>query len=57
VDEENKNSWKREGSIAYKMQTANGQPPLSIEQEVVGIIGYGSIGKEHRRQYEYGLRD
>ncbi|KAF3015108.1 hypothetical protein E8E14_012724 [Neopestalotiopsis sp. 37M] len=45
VDEENKNSWKREGSIAYKMQTANGQPPLSIEQEVVGIIGYGSIGK------------
>ncbi|ETS74446.1 hypothetical protein PFICI_14312 [Pestalotiopsis fici W106-1] len=45
VDEENKNSWKREGSIAYKMQLANGQAPCSIEQEVVGIIGYGSIGK------------
>ncbi|KAI1463529.1 uncharacterized protein F4812DRAFT_468625 [Daldinia caldariorum] len=27
------------------MQTANGLPPCSLEQEVAGIIGYGTIGK------------
>ncbi|KAK9413613.1 putative D-isomer specific 2-hydroxyacid dehydrogenase NAD-binding domain-containing protein [Seiridium unicorne] len=40
-----KNSWKRQGSIAYKMQTANEHAPYSLGQEVVGIIGYGNIGK------------
>ncbi|KAI1809563.1 D-isomer specific 2-hydroxyacid dehydrogenase [Poronia punctata] len=45
TDTNGANSWKREHSIAYKMQTANGQPPLSLEQEVAGIIGYGHIGK------------
>ncbi len=45
VDERGENSWKRQGSIAFKMQTANGSPPLSVEQEIVGIIGYGHIGK------------
>ncbi|KAI2631185.1 D-isomer specific 2-hydroxyacid dehydrogenase [Xylaria nigripes] len=45
VDENGRNAWKREGSLAYKMQTANGNPPLSLRQEVVGIIGYGHIGK------------
>ncbi|RWA08406.1 hypothetical protein EKO27_g6689 [Xylaria grammica] len=45
LDEEERNSWKRQGSIATKMQTANGHPPYSIDEEVVGIIGYGCIGK------------
>jgi hypothetical protein len=44
VDENGDNAWKREHSVAYKMETANGRPPLSLEQEVVGIIGYGLIG-------------
>ncbi|KAI1192348.1 D-isomer specific 2-hydroxyacid dehydrogenase [Nemania serpens] len=43
VDNRGENSWKRQGSIAFKMQTANGSPPLSVEQEVVGIIGHGHI--------------
>ncbi|KAI1445662.1 D-isomer specific 2-hydroxyacid dehydrogenase [Annulohypoxylon stygium] len=45
VDENGKNSWKRHGSIAFKMQTANAHAPPSLEQEVVGIIGFGHIGK------------
>ncbi|KAI0906732.1 D-isomer specific 2-hydroxyacid dehydrogenase [Ustulina deusta] len=45
VDERGENSWKRQRSIAWKMQTANEHPPCSIEEEVVGIIGHGHIGK------------
>ncbi|KAI1827656.1 D-isomer specific 2-hydroxyacid dehydrogenase [Xylaria intraflava] len=45
VDERGENSWKRQRSIAAKMQMANGQPPCSIEEEIVGIIGHGHIGK------------
>ncbi|KAI0518500.1 D-isomer specific 2-hydroxyacid dehydrogenase [Xylaria bambusicola] len=45
LDEEGRNSWKRQRSIATKLQTANGHPPCSIDEEVVGIIGYGCIGK------------
>ncbi|KAH9998198.1 D-isomer specific 2-hydroxyacid dehydrogenase [Xylariaceae sp. FL0662B] len=45
VDQDGKNSWKRQGSIAFKMQTANGHAPYSVEQEVAGIIGHGNIGK------------
>ncbi|KAI0399285.1 D-isomer specific 2-hydroxyacid dehydrogenase [Xylaria palmicola] len=45
VDEKGENAWKRDHSIAFKMQTANGQPPCSIEEEIVGIIGHGHIGK------------
>lgn len=45
VDNRGENSWKQQGSIAFKMQTVNGSPPLSIEQEAVGIIGHGHIGK------------
>ncbi|KAI0466949.1 D-isomer specific 2-hydroxyacid dehydrogenase [Xylaria cf. heliscus] len=45
VDGKGENSWKRQHSIALKMQTANEHPPCSIEEEVVGIIGCGHIGK------------
>ncbi|KAI1340624.1 D-isomer specific 2-hydroxyacid dehydrogenase [Xylariaceae sp. FL0016] len=45
TSDDGKNSWKKEGSIAYKMQTANGRAPVAIGEEVVGIIGYGIIGK------------
>jgi len=57
VDENGDNAWKREHSVAYKMQTANEQPPLSLEQEVVGIIGYGLIGMfDRNRLTRYRLR-
>ncbi|KAK5632136.1 hypothetical protein RRF57_007851 [Xylaria bambusicola] len=45
VDENGENLWKRQHSIALKMQTANERPPCSIEEEVAGIIGHGHIGK------------
>lgn len=45
VDERGENSWKRQHSIALKMQTANEHPPCSVEEEVVGIIGHGHIGE------------
>ncbi|KAI8633823.1 D-isomer specific 2-hydroxyacid dehydrogenase [Xylariaceae sp. FL1651] len=45
VDEERNNSWKRHHSVAVEMQMASGRPPRSIEEEIVGIIGYGHIGK------------
>ncbi|KAI1173044.1 D-isomer specific 2-hydroxyacid dehydrogenase [Nemania sp. FL0916] len=45
ADEKGTNSWKRNRSVAVEMQMANGQPPCSIEEETVGIIGYGHIGK------------
>ncbi|KAI0095555.1 D-isomer specific 2-hydroxyacid dehydrogenase [Nemania sp. FL0031] len=45
VDEHGKNSWKRERSVASKTDTANKHPPCSIEDETVGIIGHGFIGK------------
>ncbi|KAH9908390.1 D-isomer specific 2-hydroxyacid dehydrogenase [Xylariomycetidae sp. FL2044] len=45
LDDDGKNSWTKHGSVAFKMQTANIHAPISLEQEVVGIIGYGTIGK------------
>ncbi|KAI8950522.1 D-isomer specific 2-hydroxyacid dehydrogenase [Xylaria longipes] len=45
LDEKGENSWKRQRSVALKMQTANQHPPCSIEEESVGIIGHGHIGK------------
>ncbi|KAI0391185.1 D-isomer specific 2-hydroxyacid dehydrogenase [Xylariaceae sp. FL0594] len=45
VDENGGNVWKRKHSAAYMMETANGQRPLALQQEVAGIIGYGLIGR------------
>ncbi|KAI1746989.1 D-isomer specific 2-hydroxyacid dehydrogenase [Xylaria castorea] len=45
VDASGENSWKRQHSLALKMQTANAHPPCSIEDEIVGIFGHGHIGK------------
>ncbi|KAI0193453.1 D-isomer specific 2-hydroxyacid dehydrogenase [Astrocystis sublimbata] len=44
-DKNGDNAWTREGSVAYKMRMANEQPPCSVGEEVVGIIGHGHIGK------------
>ncbi|KAI0484982.1 hypothetical protein GGR56DRAFT_669483 [Xylariaceae sp. FL0804] len=43
--EDGLNRWKRDGTIAPMMQTANARPPCSLGEEVVGIIGYGNIGR------------
>ncbi|KIW01845.1 uncharacterized protein PV09_06694 [Verruconis gallopava] len=37
--------WKEKGSIVKYMKTARGDAPLSCEDEICGIIGYGGIGK------------
>ncbi|KAI0014933.1 hypothetical protein F4780DRAFT_766273, partial [Xylariomycetidae sp. FL0641] len=47
LDENGQNTWKRLGTAAGLMLTANGQPPFSLDQEVAGIIGHGNIGQSH----------
>jgi phosphoglycerate dehydrogenase-like enzyme len=45
IDESSKNWYKRQSSTAFKTQTAHEYTPHPLEQEVVGIIGYGEIGR------------
>jgi lactate dehydrogenase-like 2-hydroxyacid dehydrogenase len=37
--------WKAKGSVAAYMKDSNGDAPLSCQDEVCGIIGYGAIGE------------
>ena len=37
--------WKAKGSLARYMKTQGGDTPLSVENEVCGIVGYGAIGR------------
>jgi lactate dehydrogenase-like 2-hydroxyacid dehydrogenase len=37
--------WKREGSINKYMRLPDGKPPLTCKEEVLGIVGYGGLGK------------
>jgi len=37
--------WKREGSINKYMRLPDGKPPLTCKEEMLGIIGYGGLGK------------
>ncbi|KAK3941335.1 hypothetical protein QBC46DRAFT_382942 [Diplogelasinospora grovesii] len=39
------NEWKSKGSVAHLLHTPEGKPPPTCSQEVVGMIGYGLIGK------------
>ena len=36
--------WKRDGSLSRYMRFADGTPPLTCKDEVMGIVGYGSLG-------------
>ncbi|KAH8731628.1 hypothetical protein GQ44DRAFT_642878, partial [Phaeosphaeriaceae sp. PMI808] len=37
--------WKRDGSVNRYMRLPDGAPPLTCKDEILGIIGYGSLGK------------
>ncbi|CAO2652404.1 Nn.00g006870.m01.CDS01 [Neocucurbitaria sp. VM-36] len=37
--------WKREGSVNRYMRLPDGKPPLTCKDEVMGVIGYGGLGK------------
>jgi glycerate dehydrogenase len=37
--------WKAKGTIIRHMRTAAGEAPLTVADEVCGILGYGAIGK------------
>lgn len=37
--------WKQHGSLNRYMRFADGHPPLTCGDEVMGIIGYGALGK------------
>jgi len=36
--------WKREKSLNGYMRYADGKPPLTCSDEVMGIVGYGALG-------------
>ncbi|CAJ2508905.1 Uu.00g139310.m01.CDS01 [Anthostomella pinea] len=44
TDEHGDNQWKKNGCVAHQMQMADNLPPLPLNQDVAGIIGYGNIG-------------
>ncbi|KAF1947452.1 glycerate dehydrogenase [Clathrospora elynae] len=37
--------WKSKGSVNGYMRLPDGQPPLTCRDEVMGVIGYGGLGK------------
>lgn len=37
--------WPRRGTLMFDMLDRQGQPPLTCQEEVVGILGYGAVGK------------
>lgn len=37
--------WKREGSVNKYMRLPDGAPPLTCRDEVMGVIGYGGLGR------------
>jgi glycerate dehydrogenase len=37
--------WKAKGSVIRYMRTAAGEAPLTVADEVCGIVGYGAIGE------------
>jgi phosphoglycerate dehydrogenase-like enzyme len=39
------NEWKVTGSVSPKLKDAEGRPPHTLQNEVVGLLGYGQIGR------------
>ncbi|KAF2642208.1 hypothetical protein P280DRAFT_468646 [Massarina eburnea CBS 473.64] len=37
--------WSQNGSLNTFMRYADGKPPLSCKDEVMGVVGYGALGK------------
>lgn len=42
----NSNAWVEQGTLAPKLNLADGQKPLSCQEETVGIVGFGAVGNE-----------
>lgn len=36
--------WKRDGTLNRHLRYADGKPPLTCKDEVMGVVGYGSLG-------------
>jgi len=36
--------WKEKGSITKYMRDGNKKPPITLREEVCGVVGYGKIG-------------
>lgn len=37
--------WKRKGTVNSYMKLPDGKPPLTCKDEVMGIVGYGGLGR------------
>jgi lactate dehydrogenase-like 2-hydroxyacid dehydrogenase len=37
--------WKSKGSVSHYMRLPDGMPPLTCKEEVMGVIGYGGLGR------------
>jgi lactate dehydrogenase-like 2-hydroxyacid dehydrogenase len=37
--------WKTKGSVNQHMRLPDGMPPMTCKDEVMGVIGYGGIGR------------
>jgi hypothetical protein len=44
-DDSRINNWKATGSMASSLQGTDGRAPHTCRNEVVGVFGYGAIGK------------
>lgn len=42
---ETPSEWKRTGSLGKYMRLPDGKPPLTCGDEVLGVVGYGGLGK------------
>ncbi|KAF2026254.1 hypothetical protein EK21DRAFT_74608 [Setomelanomma holmii] len=42
---EQPSEWKQAGSIAKYMRLPDGKPPLTCRDEIMGVVGYGGLGK------------
>jgi lactate dehydrogenase-like 2-hydroxyacid dehydrogenase len=46
-DRQRPNAWKQKGTLLPKVKDVNLKSPNTCTQEIVGMIGYGIIGKFH----------
>ena len=44
--------WKSKGSVSRYMRLPDGMPPLTCKEEVMGVIGYGGLGRSSELGHE-----
>ncbi|KAH7080869.1 D-isomer specific 2-hydroxyacid dehydrogenase [Paraphoma chrysanthemicola] len=42
---EQPSEWKQQGTVNRHMRLPDGSPPLTCREEVLGVVGYGGLGK------------